>query len=95
MRVVESPRSLTFIANYEHLGDFEVENVDGASGTNLLNDTIIEEVAKYIDLLQTKNLPCNNNNSFKCWSVTKFFGIHSIELQIDGFFSNWMIFLFL
>jgi hypothetical protein len=51
LRVVESPRSLTFIANYEHLGDFGVENVDGASGKNLPNDTIIGEVAKSIKLL--------------------------------------------
>lgn len=86
MRVVESLRSLTFITNYEHLGDFGVENVDGASGRNLPNDTIIGYVAKSIEFLPTKKVPYNNNNSFKCWSVTTNFGIHSIELQIDGFF---------
>ncbi len=60
------PRTVTFIDNYEHCGDFGVDNVDGASGRNLPNDTIIGEVAKSIELLQTKKLPCNKKNSFKC-----------------------------
>jgi hypothetical protein len=51
MRVVELQMSFTFITKCEHLGDFGVENVDGASGRSLPNDTIIEEVAKSIKLL--------------------------------------------
>jgi hypothetical protein len=72
LKIVESQRSHTFIANCEHLGDFGVENVDGASGRSLPNDIIIGEVAKSIELLQTKKFPCNNNNSFKCWNVLNF-----------------------
>jgi len=63
MMVVELQRSHTFISNYEHFGNFGVENVDGASGRSLPNDTIIGEVAKLLNF-------CKQNN---CHVTTTFF----------------------
>ncbi len=39
LKLVELQGLPTSIANYEHLGDFGVKNVDGTSGGNLPNDT--------------------------------------------------------
>ncbi len=47
-------RSSTFVTNYEHLGDFWVESVNGVGGGSLPNDTVIGEVVEFIVLLQTK-----------------------------------------
>ncbi len=52
--VTKLQRSSTFVANYEHLGDFQVQSVNGVGGGNLPNDTIIGEVVEFIELLQTK-----------------------------------------
>jgi len=49
--VTKLQRSSTFAANYEHLGDFQVESVNGVGGGNLPNDTIIGEVVEFIELL--------------------------------------------
>jgi hypothetical protein len=38
LKVVELQGLPTSIANYEHLGDFGVESVDGTNGRNLPND---------------------------------------------------------
>jgi hypothetical protein len=38
LKVVELQGLLTSIVNYEHLGDFGVESVDGTNGRNLPND---------------------------------------------------------
>jgi hypothetical protein len=52
--VTKLQRSNTFVANYEHLGDFRIESVNGVGGGNLPNDTIIGEVVEFIELLQIK-----------------------------------------
>lgn len=52
--VTKLQRSSTFVANYENLGDFWIECVNGVGGRNLPNDTIIGEVVESIELLQTK-----------------------------------------
>ncbi len=55
LKVVELQRSHTFISDCEHFGNFGVENVDGASGRSLSNDTIIGEVAKLLNFCKQKN----------------------------------------
>lgn len=55
LKVVELQKSHTFISNCEHFGDFGVENVDGACGRSLPNDTIIGEVAKLLNFCKQKN----------------------------------------
>jgi hypothetical protein len=39
LKVVQLQGLPTFVANYEHFGDFGVKSVDGTSGGNLPNDT--------------------------------------------------------
>jgi hypothetical protein len=49
--VTKLQRLSTFVANYEHIGDFRIENVNGVGGGNLPNGTIIGEVIEFIELL--------------------------------------------
>jgi hypothetical protein len=72
LRVVELPRTVTFIDNYEHCGDFGVDNADGASGRNLPNDTILERWPNLLSFCKQKN----------CLAIKKILSNVKMQLEI-------------